>query len=138
MNKYVKSFFHRGLVFGGFGPLVMAVVYLVLAHTVDNFSINGTEAFTAIFTVYLLAFVHAGASVFNQIEEWSLVRALAVHLSTLYAAYVTCYLINSWIPFDIKFLLVFTACFLALYFIIWLTVYFAVKATQKRLNARLK
>ena len=30
MNKYVRSFLHRGLMFGGFGPIIIGIVYLVL------------------------------------------------------------------------------------------------------------
>ena len=138
MNKYFKIFIHRGAIFGGFGPIIMAIVYLILHLTIDGFSVDGSEIFSAIISTYIIAFIHAGSSIFAQIEHWPIAKSILVHFALLYFTYTLCYLINSWIPFDIKFLLVFTACFLALYFIIWLTVYFAVKATQKRLNARLK
>ena len=38
----------------------------------DDFSLGGSEVFLGIVSIYLLAFVHAGASVFNQIEHYHL------------------------------------------------------------------
>ena len=59
MNKYVKSFLHRGLIFAGFGPIIMGIIYLILSYTVKDFSLDGKDAFMAILSTYLLAFVHA-------------------------------------------------------------------------------
>lgn len=136
-HPYVRAFFHRGLLFGGFGPIVMAIIYLILSYTVPDFSVSGREVFTSVLSTYLLAFVHAGASVFNQIEHWSLGRSLACHLGTLYVAYTACYLINTWIPFEPLVLLIFTGIFLLVYFVVWLTVWLCIQATGKKLNARI-
>ena len=138
MNKYVKEFFHRGLVFGGFGPIILAIIYLIHSKAVDDSTISTVEAFSAITSTYLLAFVHAGASVFNQIEHWSIGKSLLCHLSTLYVAYSLCYVVNTWIPFEPKMLLLFTAIFMAIYFVVWGIVYISVKATSKNFNAQLK
>lgn len=138
MNRYIKSFLHRGLIFAGFGPIILGIVYAVLQKTVTDFSLNGVQILIAIVSIYLLAFVQAGASVFNQIESFSIPKSLFCHLSVLYLAYTSCYLINSWIPFDPKILLIFTAIFLIVYFSVWITVFVAVKITSRKLNAKLK
>lgn len=137
MNPYVKQFFHRGLMFGGFGPVVVGIVYAILSRTLPAFSLGGDEVFLAIASSYLLAFIQAGATVFNQIEHWSTPKSLLCHFGALYAAYMLCYLVNVWIPFEPMGVLIFTGIFVALYFVIWLTVYFSVKATGKRLNEKL-
>lgn len=137
MNKYLKSFLHRGLLFGGFGPVVASIVFLAISHSVDNFSLSAQEVLTATLSTYLLAFVHAGASIFNQIEHWSLPKSLLCHFSMLYAAYSLCYIANSWIPFDPKVLLIFSLIFIAVYFVIWITVYLCVRNTTKKLNGHL-
>ena len=137
MNKHVISFLHRGLIFGGFGPLVMGVVYLIISLCVDDFSVGGSELFIVILSTYLLAFVHAGASVFNQIEEWSIAKSLFFHFGSLYLAYSLCYIVNAWIPFNIFALIFFTLIFMLVYLIIWSVVYICVRMTQKRLNSRL-
>ena len=137
MNKYVKSFLHRGLVFAGFGPVVCGIVFLILYFTVDGVALNGFEVFLAVVSTYILAFLQAGASVFNQIEHWSVPKALLCHFSVIYIAYTGCYIANSWIPFEPAVLVIFTLAFVLLYFVIWMTVYLCVKAQSKKLNRRL-
>ena len=138
MNKYLKTLLHRGLIFSGLGPMVLGIVYFILSLTVDGFSLSGSEVLLGIVSTYFLAFVQSGGSVFNQIEEWPIMKSLFFHLGSLYVAYSICYLVNSWIPFNAVAFLMFTAIFIACYFIVWLTVYFSVKATEKILNANLK
>ena len=137
MNKYLKEFLHRGLVFGGFGPIILGIIYAILEGSASDFSLNGTQVLIAIISIYLLAFVQAGASVFNQIESFSIPKSLLCHLSVLYVAYVFCYLINSWIPFNPTVILIFTAIFLVIYFAVWLTVFISVKTVSRRLNEKL-
>ena len=50
MNKYVKEFLHRGLIFAGFGPIIVAIIFLILSHTHDDFSLLGQECSLAIVT----------------------------------------------------------------------------------------
>ncbi len=138
MNKYVKEFLKRGFMFAGLGPLVLAIVYLFLGRFINDFSLSGSQAFLSIVSVYILAFVHAGVSVFNQIEYWSIAKSLLCHFASLYAAYSLCYVANSWIPFEPKVLLIFTGIFVAGYFIVWTIVYFSVKASSKRFNQKLR
>lgn len=137
MNKYFKEFLLRGLIFGGFGPIILGIVYYILSKTLNNFSLNGSEVLLGIISTYLLAFVQAGVTVFNQIEHWSVPKSLLCHFGSLYVVYVFCYIVNSWIPFEWGVVGVFTAIFVVLYFIIWFTVYFIAKATGKKLNSAL-
>lgn len=125
------------MLFGGFGPIIIGIIYIILQATLNDFSLNGTEVCLAIVSTYLLAFVQAGASVFNQIEEWPLAKSLFCHFSLLYLAYVLCYLGNTWIPFNPLVILIFTAIFVVGYFLIWSTVYTIIKITSKRLNRQL-
>jgi hypothetical protein len=133
----VKDFFLRGLLFGGFGPVILGIVYLVLHFTLEDFTLTGDEVFIAILSIYLLAFVHAGASVFNQIESWPVAKSVLCHFGLLYVAYALCYVINSWIPFEPVVLGIFTAVFAAVYGLVWLIVYTCIRATVKRLNRSL-
>lgn len=137
MNKYVKEYLRRGLLFGGFGPVILGIVYAILEGTVDGFSLGGGEVLLGIVSTYVIAFVQAGSSVFNKIEHWPIAKSLALHLGSLYAVYSAAYLINTWIPFEPLVLLIFTAVFLAVYFAVWLTVYFSVKITSKKMSERL-
>ncbi len=138
MNRYLKEFLHRGLVFAGFGPIVLGIIFFVLEKPLDDFSVSGGQILLGVVSTYILAFVQAGVSVFNQIEHWSLPKSLFCHFGMLYAVYVICYILNSWIPFEWGVIGIFTAIFVVTYFVVWFTVYFIVKATGKKLNATLK
>ena len=138
MNKYLKEFFHRGLIFAGFGPIILGIIFFILSKTLDDFYISGEQILLGIVSTYILAFVHAGVTVFNQIEHWSLPKSLFCHFGSLYAVYVLCYVLNSWIPFEWGVIGIFTAIFVTAFFVIWFTVYFIVRATGKKLNATLK
>lgn len=137
MNRYLKQFLLRGLIFGGFGPLIAGIVFWCISLSVPDFSQSGEQILCAVMSTYLLAFVQAGASVFNQIEHWPLGKSLLCHLSSLYLAYVICYLVNRWLPLQWQVIAIFTAVFIALYAAIWLTVYLSVKAVSCRLNGKL-
>ena len=124
--------------FSGFGPIIMGIVYLVLSYNIEQFSLTGGQVCLAIVSTWLLAFVQAGVSVFNQIEHWSLPQSLLCHFGLLYLTYVVCYLINTWIPFNINVILIFTAIFVACYFAVWIIVYLSTKAVSKKINSSLK
>ena len=139
MKKYspIKVFLLRGMSFAGFGPIICGMVFLILSFTLEGFTLTGTQVFVAILSTYLLAFVHAGASVFHQVESWSLAKSLLCHLGTLYFSYILCYIVNSWIPFEPIALLIFTGSFVAGYLVIWLIVYLCIKVAARRLNQKL-
>ena len=137
MNKYLKEFLHRGLMFGGFGPIILAIIYFIISKTVKDFSLSSNELLLGTISIYLLAFIQAGATVFNQIDHWPITKSLLFHFGSLYIAYVLCYLINSWIPFNPLVLLIFTAVFVLVYFAIWITVVLSIKVFTKKANKKL-
>ena len=123
--------------FGGFGPIVTAIVIFIVSKFTEGVSLSGTEILIATVSTYILAFIQAGASVFNSIEEWPIMKSLLCHFSVLYIAYVLCYVINAWIPFDIKVVAVFTAVFIAGYFAVWTVVYLSVKSVSRKLTKKI-
>ena len=138
MNKYVKEFLMRGMMFSGFGPIIYAIIIMILSYALPDFSITAMEVFKAVLSTYLLAFVHAGASVFNQIESWSVLISLLCHLSTLYVAYTICYLANAWLTYSWAVIGIYTAIFIVGYALIWTIVYCCVRVSAKRLNVKIK
>ena len=137
MNSYLKSFLNRGLIFGGFGPLILGVVYTCIDASGVNIALGGKDVLIAIISTYLLAFIQAGVSVFNQIEGWSISRSMLFHLTSIYLAYVGTYLVNSWIPFEPIVLIIFTSVFVLTYFVIALTVCLVTRAVTKKMNERI-
>ena len=134
MKKYVKEFLHRGLMFSGLGCIIAAIII----SSEPGLMHDGKSVLTAIVSTYFLAFIHAGTSVFHSIESWSAVKSAFFQLLTLYVSYLACYLVNSWLNFDMAVVGIFTLVFVVVYVAVWLTVYFSIKATSKKLNKNLK
>ena len=138
MNKYMKMFIMRGLTFGGFGPIVTAIVYAIVGAVTKENMITTFDFFLATITTYILAFVVAGCSMIYGIENWSIAKASLVHVSLLYISYLLVYVVNSWIPFSWIGMLVFTGIFIVGYFVIWLSIYISLKAQANKLNEKVK
>ena len=124
--------------FSGFGPVIAGIVFIILDITGVEPSLTGTQVFMAIVSTYIIAFAHAGSSVFHQIDSWPVTKSLICQLSMLYAAYTIAYILNSWIPFNLIVLLVYTAIFVVTYLIIYLVVFLSVRAASMRLNSAIK
>ena len=124
--------------FGGFGPIILGILYFILSNTINEFSLDGGQVLIAIVSTYLLAFIQAGASIINQIEHWSPTRSLLTHGSILCVSYVGCYLVNSWIKFNLTVVLGFIAIFTLAYLVIWFTVFICTQIASKKLNSNLK
>lgn len=138
MNQYVKNYLFRGLMFGGFGPMVAGIVLWIVQLTGVEVVLTGGEVLLAVVSTYILAFVQAGSSVFNQIEGWPIAKSMGVHFLSLYVVYVACYLLNTWIPFAWEVIAIFTAIFIAVYLVVWITVYLIIKKTSKKLNKNIR
>lgn len=138
MNKYLKEFLHRGLIFGGFGPMIAGLVYMIIDLTGTKLDLAGWQIFVAIITSYLLGFIQAGSSIFEQIEEWSIFKSAFAHLISIYSIYIFTYLVNSWIPFDWKVILIFSSIVIVGFLAIWLIGYLITSKCSKKLNDKVK
>ena len=138
MNIYVKEFIKRGLMFSGLGPVTTALIIFIISQLEGISALSGMQVLIMVVSTYILAFVQAGATVFNQIEHWSLPKSLACHFTSLYAVYVLCYLVNTWIPFSINVILIFTIIFAVSFFAIWTIVFLSVRHLSKKLNKNLR
>ena len=138
MKKYVMEFLRRGLAAWGFGPIVLAVLYLILHRqgTVDTVTVD--QVYLGIFSLSGLAFVAGGMNFLYQIERLPLMVAILIHGSVLYVSYLATYLLNGWLERGITPILVFTAIFLLGYLIVWALIYSVIKQKTDRLNSMLK
>ncbi len=137
-KQYVKAFLHRGMLFAGFGPVIVGIVYLIEGLTAGDTSITTTNLFVLITTSYLLAFLVAGCSVFYQIENWGLVKATFFHMVSLYVTYLSCYVLNNWITADWTTVGIFSIIFLVGYLIIWGCIQISVRTTAKKFNKKIQ
>lgn len=138
MKKYVLEFFHRGLVACGIGPIVLAIVYLILQHQGAVESLTANQVCTGIFSLSALAFIAGGMNVIYQIERLALMVAILIHGVVLYISYLGTYLINGWLEWGATEILVFTGIFVVGYLAIWAIIYSIIKKNTARLNEMLE
>ena len=138
MKKHIIDFLKRGVIACGFGPIVMAIVYLCLAVSGIEDSFNLFDIAMQILLVSLMAFLAAGVTVVYQIERLPLATAILIHAGVLYIDYISVYLINGWLQRTIVPIMIFTLIFIAGYALIWLIIYIVTKRTTKGLNESLR
>ena len=138
MKKKISGFIHRGLIACGLGPIVFAVVYLILQHKGIAQTMTVNQMCLGIFSLSGLAFVAGGMNVIYQVERLPLMAAIFIHGTVLYLSYLATYLINGWLELGAAPILVFTGIFLMGYVVIWAVIYTVIKRKTAQLNAALK
>ena len=138
MKKFVLEFLRRGLIAAGIGPIVLAIVYLILQQTaaVETLSIN--QVCIGIFSITALAFIAGGMNAIYQIERLPLMVAILIHCGVLYIGYLGTYLLNDWLDFGVMPIVVFSAIFVVGYIVIWAIIYSIIKRRAAKLNKMLK
>ena len=138
MKKHILEFIRRGLTAFGFGPIVLAVIYLVLHWQGVLETLRATEVCLGIFTLSALAFIAGGMSHLYHIEKLPLMAAIFIHGIVLYIGYLITYLINNWLERGTTPILVFTGIFVLAYLVIWVVIYSVIKQKANKLNEVLK
>ena len=134
--KYVKEFIRRGMVAAWVGPVVLAVVYLVLEKVGVVTTLTVSQVVLAIISMTVMAFIAAGISFIYQVERLPLAIATIIQMAVLYLDYLLFYRLNGWVPNEG--LITFTVIFAALFIVIWLIVYFCfVRPSVRKLNEKL-
>lgn len=138
MKKFVLEFLRRGLIASGIGPIVLAIVYLILQQTtaVETLSVN--QVCIGIFSITALAFIAGGMNAIYQIERLPLMVAILIHGGILYISYLVTYLLNDWLDFGALPIIVFSAVFVVGYIVIWAIIYSIIKRNTDKLNKMLK
>ena len=137
MKKFLLDFSRRGMIACGIGPIVLAILYLILhrSGTIDTLSVK--QVSIGIFSLTVLAFIAGGMNALYQLERLPLMTAILIHGSVLYIAYLATYLLNDWLDFGAVPIAVFTAIFVVGYIIIWAIIYSIIKGNTKKLNEKL-
>ena len=138
MKRFVTEFFRRGLIACGFGPIVLAVLYLILHNKGLIYTLTVNQVCTAIFSITALAFTAGGMNAVYHIERLPLMSAILIHGIVLYFSYLGAYLINDWIEWGTTPILVFSGIFVVGYLVVWTIIYCVTKRNTKKLNEMLK
>ena len=138
MKRYAMEFVRRGLAACGLGPLVLAVIYLILDRQGLVQTMDPAQVSVGIFSLTALAFLAGGMNVVYQLERLPLMAAVTIHGGVLYIGYLAVYLVNGWLEQGRGPILVFTAIFVSGYLLIWAAIYAILRRRTQRLNQLLK
>ena len=138
MKKFVLEFVRRGFIATGLGPIVLAIVYLILKQSaaIDTLTVN--QVCIGIFSLSALAFIAGGMNAIYQVERLPLMTAILIHGGVLYIGYLGTYLLNDWLDFGVIPIIVFTAIFVVGYIVIWAIIYSIIRRNTAKLNEMLK
>ena len=138
MKKFVLEFVRRGFIATGLGPIVLAIVYLILKQSdaIDTLTVN--QVCIGIFSLSALAFIAGGMNAIYQVERMPLMTAILIHGGTLYIGYLGTYLLNDWLDFGVIPIIVFTTIFVVGYIVIWAIIYSIIRRNTAKLNEMLK
>ena len=138
MNKILKEFLRRGVAACGLGPVVLAVLYLILQSNGAMESLAVNEVCIGIFSLTALAFIAGGMNVIYQLERLPLMGAISIHGGVLYVSYLATYLVNDWLDWGYVPVLVFTGIYVVGYLLIWAVIYSIIKRNTAKINASLR
>lgn len=138
MKKTIFEFIRRGFIACGLGPLVLAILYLIMERQCGIETLTVKQVCTGILSLSALAFVAGGMNVLYQIEQLPLMLAILIHGIVLYCSYLLTYLLNDWLEQGRIPILVFSAIFIFGYLAVWAVIYSVTKRNTTRINQILK
>lgn len=138
MKRFILDFLRRGSVACGLGPIVLAILYLILRQSADVVTLTVDQVCVGFFSLTVLAFLAGGMNAVYQIERLPLMVAILIHGAVLYAGYLATYLLNGWLEGGIMPVVIFTGVFVLGYLVIWGIIYAITKRNTEKLNAHLQ
>ena len=138
MKRMVSEFIRRGLAACGLGPVVLAVVYLILKHQAGVETLTVDQVCVGIISLSALAFIAGGMNAIYQAERLPLMVAILIHGTVLYVSYLAAYLLNDWLEWGMLPILVFSGIFVLGYLAIWAIIYLMIRKRTERINRILK
>lgn len=101
----------------------------------------GGNATTAVIVQMLCSLfigaVGGGSSVIWEIEKWSLLKQTLIHFAVIAVPFIGISYVMNWLPHYIYGALGYTGAFIAMYVIMWCSIYFSIKSKIKKLNKQL-
>lgn len=138
MKKFAVEFLRRGLMAAWGGPVVVALVYLILDANGAADALSVTQLSMGILSATLMAFIAGGVTAIYQTERLPLPFSILIHFGVLYLDYILIYLMNGWLQNALTPILVFTAVFAAGFTLIWALIWFFSVRDVKKVNASMR
>ena len=137
MKKHILDFIRRGAAACGLGPLVLAILYIVLEQNGTLEILTVRQVCIGIFSLSALAFIAGGMNAIYQIEQLPLLVAISIHGAVLYLCYLGTYLFNGWLEWGSAPVLVFTGIFVVGFIGIWVVICSIIRKNTNKVNQML-
>ena len=134
MKRFVLEFLRRGAIASGIGPIVLAIIYLILQKAANVEILSVDQVCIGIISVTLLAFISGGLNALYELERLPLLVAILIHGGILYFGYLATYLVNDWLDLGVIPIVVFSAIFVVGYIVIWAIIYSIIRRNTARIN----
>lgn len=134
MKSNIMEFIRRGMIACGFGPIILAIIYLILQHQCAIETLTVNQVCLGIFSLSALAFIAGGMNILYQIERLPLLVAILIHGGVLYISYLATYLVNGWLEWGITPIIAFSGIFILGYILIWVIIYTSTRRNTENLN----
>lgn len=145
-----KKLLFRSLLGAPIGVLVSLIVTIIISlctghgeyypapHELMNWC--GSEITAVIVQLVCSLAVGAiggGSSVIWIMEKWSLTKQTLIHFAVLVIGFVPISYVLNWMPHYLYGALGYIGAFIAVYLIMWISIYFSIKTKIKEMNKRL-
>ena len=137
MKKHILDFIRRGAAACGLGPLVLAILYVILEQNGTLEILTVRQVCIGIFSLSALAFIAGGMNAIYQFEQLPLLVAISIHGAVLYLSYLATYLINGWLEWGSAPVLVFTGIFVVGFIGIWVVICSIIRKNTNKVNQML-
>ena len=134
MKSNIMEFIRRGMIACGFGPIILAIIYLILQHQCAIETLTVNQVCLGIFSLSALAFIAGGMNILYQIERLPLLVAILIHGGVLYISYLATYLVNGWLEWGITPIIAFSGIFILGYILIWVIIYTSTRRNTENIN----
>lgn len=134
MKRFISDFLHRGSIAAGIGPIVLAIVYLILRQSASIEVLGVTQVVVGIFSLTALAFIAGGLNALYQIERLPILLAILIHGAVLYVSYLVTFILNDWLDSGWIPIIIFSAIFVVGYIIIWVIIYSIIRRSTASIN----
>lgn len=147
-----KKILFRSLMGAPIGVLVSLIITIIFSlcmgrgeyfpaphELIDWFDGNETTAvIVQLICSLLIGAIGGGSSVIWEIEGWSLLKQTLIHLAVIFVAFFGIGYVMNWMPHYLYGALGYIGGFIAVYMVMWCSMFFSMRAKIKKMNKQLQ
>lgn len=140
--NYWKTAIKRALLGIPLGIAIATTIQLII--TAINWDMTTPEHYTTL-AYYITAYVtsgiigatFAGTTIIFEIDSWSIIKQIIIHLIITSTVFIGCAIINKWTDTDFVSLAIYIGVFIVIYIIMFISIHQHYKKKIKKINEQL-